>query len=346
MESSVDYRSNILASGKSIYDPIDIGDPNLWIPSEILEAILNASLVGTSLAGLPLRTRSKVVKELICDAIGYPRPGSFRKTNPRFVGQNFDTYIQKSNNLQVWNEELDPTRRYVIVGVGKDDKITKVRVVTGEDLARVDTTGTLTQKYQARLVPTAKKTELVSTSDTSRLLPLLSPSSINLSYEYPIALPQKERLLSISEIYSRLKSLVGATFKDVGIDQERNRGAELHKLVCQRLGYLSYADDGRFPDIKHQLLEVKLQTSPTIDLGLVTPASKAPLDIPKLSPGVTIRHCDVRYALIYGALLNGEIQITNVYLTTGESFFNRFPQFGGKVLNKKIQIPLPKSFFD
>ena len=116
-------------------------------------------------------------------------------------------------------------------------------------------------------------------------------------------------------------------------------------MICKCLGYTNYADDGQFPDIKNQLLEVKLQTSPTIDLGLVTPSSTDPLDLPKISE-TTIRHCDVRYGLVYGELVDGIIQITNLYVTTGKDFFSRFPQFGGKVLNKKIQIPLPKSFFD
>ena len=40
------------------------------------------------------------------------------------------------------------------------------------------------------------------------------------------------------------------------------------------------------------------------------------------------------------------VTLTHVYLTTGASFFDRFPQFGGKVLNKKLQIPLPSDFFD
>lgn len=65
----------------------------------------------------------------------------------------FDTYAQKSNNLQVWNEELSPSRRYVILRVDELDKIARVKVVNGEELAQLDTTGTLTQKYQARLIP-------------------------------------------------------------------------------------------------------------------------------------------------------------------------------------------------
>jgi hypothetical protein len=100
------YVSAIRQSGRTIYDPIVIGDPTLWIPTPELQVLLDQGLRGISLAGLPLRTRSKVVKERVCDALGYPRPKSFQKTQPRFPGQMFDTYVQKSNNLQVWNEEL------------------------------------------------------------------------------------------------------------------------------------------------------------------------------------------------------------------------------------------------
>jgi hypothetical protein len=41
-----------------------------------------------------------------------------------------------------------------------------------------------------------------------------------------------------------------------------------------------------------------------------------------------------------------EVMLTHLFLTTGELFFSRFPQFQGKVLNKKLQIPLPEDFFD
>jgi hypothetical protein len=59
-----------------------------------------------------------------------------------------------------------------------------------------------------------------------------------------------------------------------------------------------------------------------------------------------IRHCDVRYALFYAVTDGNEVTLTNLFLTTGEKFFSRFPQFQGKVLNKKLQIPLPAGFFD
>ena len=78
-------------------------------------------------------------------------PKTFKKTQPRFLGQLFDTYAQGANNRQVWNEELSATRRYVILRIEDADRISRVKVVNGEELAKLDATGTLTQKYQARL---------------------------------------------------------------------------------------------------------------------------------------------------------------------------------------------------
>ena len=339
------YVEAIRQSGLSIYDPIEIGDSELWIPTPELEKLLNAALTGLSLAGLPLRTRSKVVKEHVCRALGYPVPPSFRKTQSRFLGQFFDTYAQKSNNLQVWNEELAASRRYVIIRVKEDDMITRVKVVTGASLALLDTTGTLTQKYQARLVPGETKTELIADEDTELLRPFVQKDVDLAAVASPVSHPRAGQLLPIQKIFKRLQSLVGESFPDIGYDQERNRGAALHRLVCQHLGYADYRDDGQFPDVRHQLLEVKLQTSPTINLGLVRPNSEEVLDVPKIE-GQQIRHCDVRYALFYAMTDGKNVMLTHLFLSTGEKFFTRFPQFQGKVLNKKLQIPLPADFFD
>jgi len=345
-EDSQRYVDAIQRSRITIYDQIEIGDPLLWIPAPELEKLLNKGMTGVSLAGLPLRTRSKVVKEHVCRSLGYPVPSSFQKTQPRFLGQCLDIYTQKSNNLQVWNEELSPTRRYAIIRVNGNDIVIKVKVVNGDDLAKLDTTGTLTQKYQARLIRNPSLlTELVAVEDTGRLQSFVLPSLGFKPIKSPLDYPQTGQLLPIVEIFERLKDLVGEQFQDIGYDQERNRGAALHALVCQKLGYKDYRDDGRFPDVRHQLLEVKLQTSPTIDLGLVCPDNQETLDVPKID-GQQIRHCDVRYALFYAVTDGKVVTLTHFYLTTGEKFFTRFPQFGGKVLNKKLQIPLPTDFFE
>jgi hypothetical protein len=112
-KNPVDYRLVIRSSGKTIYDPVEIGDAELWIPTLQLETLLNEGLRGKVLQdaqgrALPNRTRSKVVKASACVALGYPVPASFKKTRPRFVGQQFDIYAQKAMNLQIWNEVNRP----------------------------------------------------------------------------------------------------------------------------------------------------------------------------------------------------------------------------------------------
>ncbi|MED0707694.1 hypothetical protein [Aneurinibacillus aneurinilyticus] len=346
LENAQRLTKNISKSGLSIYNEIPIGDPDLWIPSKELELLLNEELCGLELGSLPIRTRSKVVKTKICEVLGYPVPPSFKKTKPRFLGQNFDTYTQKSNNLQIWNEEISSSRRYVLIRVSTENIITKVKVVSGDMLASLDNTGTLTQKYQARLILRNEMAELVSENNTQNLDSVMVAEAKTPYYTTnPTDYPTAETLLSIETIFEKLKAIVGKSFPDLGSDQERNRGAELHRLVCQHLGYSNYKDDGRFPDVKHQLLEVKLQTSPTIDLGLFSPDSKDVLDIPAIN-GRQIRHCDVRYAIFFAEIIEGMVRITHFFLTTGEDFFKRFPQFQGKVLNSKLQIPLKKDFFD
>ena len=87
----------ISESGLSIYDSLD-DRHDLFIPAKELESILDESLRGLNL-DYPGKTRSKVAKQKVCQALGYPVPSSFSKTQPRFPGQNFDTYVQKANNF-------------------------------------------------------------------------------------------------------------------------------------------------------------------------------------------------------------------------------------------------------
>lgn len=339
------YVQAIAERGLSIYDPIEVGDPDVWIPTPALETLLAQGLGGISVKGLPIRTRSKVVKQAICRVLGYPVPKSFKRTRPRFPGQRFDPYIQKSDNLQIWNEAIAPTRRYVILRVSSADVIEGVRVVTGETLAALDKTGTLTQKYQARVVPGAESAVLLTVEDTPNLQRIVTSGQGPLTFAQSSSdVPHSASLLPIADVFERLKPLGGRRFSDAGYDQERNRGAALHQLVCTQLGYEVCQDMGDFPDIRHQLLEIKLQTAPTIDLGLVLPTSQEPLDIPHME-GYPIRHCDVRYAIFYAQTDGTWVELTHFYLTTGEAFFDHFPQFQGKVVNKKLQIPLPDDFF-
>ena len=234
------------------------------------------------------------------------------------------------------------TRRYVLIKINDKDVISRIKVVSGSDLAPLDTTGTLTQKYQASIKNLKAKFELVNKTDTELIKKLCGKE---VGKQSPTDGPLLGTLLPIKSLYEKLKPIVGASFIDPGAVQERNRGAELHRLVCKALGFSDYKDSGQFPDIRNQLLEVKLQTSPTIDLGLILPDTDALLDMEKINDS-SIRHCDIRYAIFYGELKDGYVTITNLILTNGENFFDRMSKFEGKGLNKKIQIPLPKNYFE
>ncbi len=129
----------ISSSGLTIYDSLETR-PGLYIETPALERILNRALVGLDL-NYPIRTRSKVLKTNVCRALGYPVPKTFRRIQPRFPAQNFDTYVQKSNNLQIWNEEVASSRRYVLIRVDDDQVVTRVKVVTGDVIAKLDPTG-------------------------------------------------------------------------------------------------------------------------------------------------------------------------------------------------------------
>ena len=348
MASGVSYGRFIKAirqSGLTIYDPIEKNNSECWIPNSILEELLKFKLVGTQLANLPLRTRSKIVKQHVCRVLGYPVPATFRRTQPRFPSQNFDIYVQKSNNLQIWNEQVSHSRRYVIIQIGTGEFITAVRVIEGDSLAQLDNSGTLTKKYQARMLLDDVPEELFSSVDTEYLQTFISPNVHRQIDATPTSFPQDSQLLPIEQIFERLRTLVGETLPAVGFDQERRRSELLHQLVCRQLGYTDFLDDGRFPDITHQLIEIKLQTSLTIDLGFICPDNDEAIHRLQIR-GHCIRPCDVRYAVFFADLDEEKIHLTHFILITGEQFFKRFPKMLGNVMNQKIQIPLPNSFFD
>lgn len=338
------YLRNIIDQIKESENTIYDINNDLLIDELDLERILTHKLVGQSFGGLALRTRSKVIKSLVCDALGYPIPKSFKKCQPRFLAQNFDVYIQKSNNLQIWNEIITMDRRYVIIKLDDNDMVIRIKVLTGEDLAKYDTTGTITIKHQAILrVRQNPSAEIFSISDTNALSRFIGTGiSSQINYN-PTSLPVPQKLLPINTLFERLKPLVGKKIIDSGIVQERNRGGELHKLICSCLGYNDFSDNGQFPDVLNQLLEVKLQTSPTIDLGLISPNSTDPLPISLGTYAVT--PSDVRYAIFYGITNGTEVELKNLFIVNGEDFFDFFPRMEGNIINGKLQIPLPNSLF-
>jgi len=340
-----DIAVRVAASDRSIYD--DLSDrPDCVYDIMTLEARLDGLLRGASL-DFPIRTRAKEAKAMVAKALGYRVPPSFKKTQPRFPGQNVDVSVQMANNFQVWNEQVDPTRRYVFIRVNAHGLVTKVRVLSGEAVALLDRTGTLTSKFQAKRHSRFAGSKLVSPMDSDRFITALRPradlpASV-LSGLSPTDRPSPSLVLPIQVVAQRLGQLVGVEIEDPGLVEERNRGIALQRLACQALGLGPYADAGQFPDILCQAVEVKLQLSPTVDLGLVSPDSTAPAQ----ELGHELRHCDTRYAVAYGSRVSGtRVRVDAVVVSTGADFFQEFKRFEGRVQNRKLQIPLPPDLFE
>ena len=217
-------------------------------------------------------------------------------------------------------------------------------MVTGELLAKLDKTGTLTKKYQAKSRQPVTSSNLVSKSDsyavigtTERLQGKTVQSRESSSVEKLIDFG---KLLPIESLFKKLQTLTGKFISDPGLDQEQNRGTALHRAVCETLGLSESCDTGSCPDVIEQLLEIKLQTAATIDLGLISPDDTAPLAV---LPGIS--HCDVRYAVFYGEVVSKQVRLDHVVLCRGSDFFTFFQRFEGNIVNAKLQIPLPRDFF-
>lgn len=182
----------------------------------------------------------------------------------------------------------------------------------------------------------------VSPTDTPSFIAELGPSEDigdeTLRGLLPVSPPVHGMVLSVRALYDRFLGLVGRQMEYS--TSERLRGERLHRLACEVLGLGSYADTGRFPDIVCQALEVKLQTSPTIDLGLVTPDSDGPAVT--LSP--RLRHSDARDLVAYGGHDVEVLRVEHIVVSTGTDFFQEFQRFGGLVQNRKLQLRLPSSF--
>ncbi len=335
-------RSAIEHGRVDLYWPAATADTEFFYDPEGLEAILQDELIGrTDLADLPIRTRAKVAKSAVCEALGYQAPRSFPKMagGPRLPHPAIDVYAQQSSNMQIWNQEVDAERRYVIL-ILSESQIVDVKVIAGADLAQYDRTGKLTSKFQASRIDGSLGSALVSSTDTQAVDARLDPGDSAAAIA-PIEQPVPGGFLAVSEVYRRLLPMVGETYADPGVVQERNRGTVVHREVCDRLGSIGFADNGQFPDVLSQLVEVKLQLARTVDLGLELPGSDTPL----ASTNGLFSVRDVRYAVFYATRVQGRFTIESLVVTTGADFFKEYRQFGGLTSNTKLQLRLPGEWF-
>lgn len=136
-------------------------------------------------------------------------------------------------------------------------------------------------------------------------------------------------LLSLQELSEVILSNVGSFVREN--QGTRLDGQQLERSILESLGYCFTSLEAQFPDIRNQLLEIKIQDSQTVDLGRYTPVNIE--TIKDLGPNITTE--DIRYFILlvekdsgipYGAaLLSGKdlIQRLDISFIPEKSYKNQ-----------------------
>jgi hypothetical protein len=170
------------------------------------------------------------------------------------------------------------------------------------------------------------------------------PDSKKLSYSLThFYVPPKSGMVEepdLKELYSiaLLKEIVAKKLigKKIDAAATKNRGQALERMVLELLGYDIEENEllhGAFPDIRNQLLEVKVQDSPTVDLGKFSPEREEFVIKEK-----NLTTYDVRYLI---ALTNPETEIIEgIILTPGERLGDFFSYVSSQSYKCQRNIPM------
>lgn len=283
---------------------------------------------------------------------------------PKITREFIDTYIVTSGdsyNLQVWNRLPASNTLLIKYDSGESLKCTDVRFVFVRiDLAKsiiasvIVLTAEYIEKYFGKFgKPTIKHQLLISSKARKSIFEspdkvLSFPDSKKLSYNITHDfVPPKSGMVEepdIKELFSiaLLKELVAKKLIGRKLDAAatKNRGQALERMVLELLGYIIKENEllyGAFPDIRNQLLEVKVQDSPTVDLGRFSPEREQFVIEEK-----NLTTFDVRYLI---ALTNPKTEIIEgIILTPGERLGDIFSYVSSE--SYKCQRNIPMSFFE
>lgn len=285
-----------------------------------------------------------------------------KKGVPKILREFIDTYIVttgNSYNLQVWNRNPSSESvqvrysdgsvlsardvRFVFVPVDPVTKLIQSVVILSPDYiqANFGPFGKPTIKHQL-IVPGTARDAILSLNpsvlvgtDTNRVEALATSS-----YAVPTAsihdAPQAGKVFGVTLVAEMASQhLLGMTIPP---GSTKNRGQALEKVAARLLGYTKTEAllAGEYPDILNQLLEVKIQDSPTVDLGLYSPQFE---EILPAIPNVTTR--DVRYLI---ALMDTDLSgIAGLIICAGADLGKHFTYVAEG--SYKCQRSIPMDFF-
>jgi len=322
------------------------------------------------------RTDGSNLRKLIADTLEkHPLPdlaalGQYEIVPPKGKGvpkikrEFIDTYLVTSGssyNLQVWNRIPASHTLLVKYESGESLKCTDVRFVFVRIFINSNVIASiviLTPEYIEGKFgkfgkPTIKNQLLISSKVRKAIYEsegkiLSYPDTKKISYHLKddysaptsrmVEEPELKDLFSIRLLKQLVADkLIGQKLQSAAT---KTRGQALEKLVLDLLGYETKEKDllyGGFPDIRNQLLEVKVQDKQTVDLGRFSPEREE--IVIEESDFTTF---DVRYLI---ALTDPKTEIIEgIILSPGEKLGELFSYVSAE--SYKSQRSIPMTFFD
>ena len=319
---------------------------------------------GANMRNLIAATLEKYPLPPPCDRGSYTVIPPNKKGVPRILREYIDTYIATTGeayNLQVWNRDPVGENIQIEYAFGENLRERDVRFV----IVRVDphnfkvrsifllSADYIVEHFGKFSRPTIKHQLIITDKTRGKILETRPPilyypdtskvaTMVSRVYERPRASmrdkPRPGQVLALRILREKAAvRLINATIEGA---TTKNRGQFLELLISQYLGYVPRADEplmGSYPDLPNQALEVKVQDSPTIDLGMYSPRVEE--DVPAC-PGFTT--LDIRYLIALTDEKTGVV--TGVVLCPGEKLGEHFSYVSST--SYKCQRAIPMRFFD
>lgn len=316
---------------------------------------------------------SNLRKRVACVLEETPLPpesiaGSFKVLPPKEKGVTrlrrewIDTFIVttgKSYNLQVWNRNPSEPMPQIEYSDGQilranDIRFALIRVDPVAHIIRsvvVATPAYIVEHFGKFGKQTVKEQLIITESRRKEILaredsllfypdepPVLTASTLpaDLSGFSIRDKPDSNNLIPLTTLRRFvLEKLIG---REIKAGSTKNRGQALESIVAEGLGYKTGESlVGGYPDLRHQILEVKIQDAATVDLGKYSPQFEE--DVPDC-PGITTRQ--IRYLI---ALTDpSHNKCVGAILCPGSKLGEHFVYVGEKSF--KCQRAIPMSFFD
>ncbi len=282
-----------------------------------------------------------------------------QKGVPLFLREYIDTYIVTtgtSYNLQVWNRNPNSASVQVDLKNGETFLASDVRFVLGKidtnnciESIIIMTPDYIEKKFGKFGKPTVKQQLIISSKKREDIISeggmIISDSCLpknlldqnnGVIREGVSIKDEPDKVLSVEMIDELVTDKLIGEKLDITLSTKQ-RGQQLERMVAYQLVYRKVQDglEGGYPDIRNQMLEIKVQDSPTIDLGRYSPQFEE-----QINNNFTTR--TIRYLIALTNCVNGAID--GLIICPGEELGKYFTYVAEKSF--KCQKSIPMSFFE